>query len=443
MGGLAQIAKSAGHRVTGSDRQVYPPMSTQLQQAGIEFTEGFDAVQLDIDVDQVVVGNVMTRGMPVVERMLAERMRYNSAPQWLYETVLSERRVLAVAGTHGKTTTASMLAWILEYAGLNPGFLIGGVPENFGVSARLGESPFFVIEADEYDTAFFDKRSKFVHYHPEVLVINNMEFDHADIFSDLAAIQRQFHHLIRMVPGNGLIIHPSPAPAIDEVIQQGCWTPLQTIAAETGGDWEVRALSPDHSVLEIIYGGSSVGRLDWSSIGKHNAMNALAAIAAAHHAGVFPAQSIAALAVFKGVKRRMQLRGDIGGVKVYDDFAHHPTAIATTLEGLRANVGDGRIIAVFEPRSNSMRSGAHTAGLAESFSAANELLLHQPEDLVWNPEKLHWPLPVSVTQTIPDLLEQLLRRVRAGDHVLIMSNGGFGGLHDKLLQALKQGIQHD
>jgi len=437
MGGLAQLARAAGHKVTGSDAQVYPPMSTQLEQAGIDFTEGFDPAQLDINPDVVVVGNVMSRGKPIIETMLNRSLPYTSGPQWLYENLLRDRWVLAVSGTHGKTTTASMLAWILEYAGLNPGFLIGGVPGNFGVSARLGEAPYFVIEADEYDTAFFDKRSKFVHYHPRTLIINNLEFDHADIFPDLAAIQRQFHHLVRIVPGEGLIIHPAGVPVIDETLATGCWTPTVTLAEDENANWHYSAVASDYSSFKIKIDGAPAGQVKWDLIGQHNAANAVAALAAAKHVGVSVEDGIAALNKFEGVKRRLELRAQTNGVRVYDDFAHHPTAISTTLTALRAKVGDDRIIAVFEPRSNTMRMGVHKGTLGAAFSNADQLWVYAPPDLDWNTETLNAPVNTKILDSIDTLVDKLSQQSQAGDHILIMSNGGFGGLHNKLIKALK------
>lgn len=442
MGGVAQLARALGHRVTGSDQQVYPPMSTQLEQADISFIEGFDKDQLDNDADVVVVGNVMSRGKPVVEHLLNSSIPYTSGPQWLYEHLLQQRWVIAISGTHGKTTTASMVAWILEYAGLNPGFLIGGVPENFGVSARLGESPFFVIEADEYDTAFFDKRSKFVHYHPRTLVINNLEFDHADIFADLAAIQTQFHHLVRMVPENGTIIHQANETAVVETLALGCWTPTITMHEEnsdgdtTESDWLYKALKADFSSIEFFSSGESQGRLDWSMLGQHNAANALSAILAARHAGVPVKHCIAALASFKGIKRRMEVKGFVAGITVYDDFAHHPTAIATTLQGLRANVGKQRILAIFEPRSNTMQMGVHKDTLANAFDGADRLYLLQPEGLQFDLSKLAFPADTVICSTIDALLSAIIKEAKEGDHLLVMSNGGFGGIHDKIVANL-------
>ncbi len=443
MGGIAQIARAAGHTVTGADAQVYPPMSDQLESAGIAFREGFDPEQLTDEIDQVVVGNVMSRGRPIVEAMLNRGMPYTSGPQWLYENVLKDRWVLAVSGTHGKTSTASMLAWILEYAGLKPGFLIGGVPLNFGISARLGESPFFVIEADEYDTAFFDKRSKFVHYRPRTLIINNLEYDHADIFPDLASIQRQFHHLVRMVPGEGLLVCPQGVPAVEQTLAMGCWTPQETVAVAGNGErksgWCCKALTGDYTQIEVWLDMERVGTLKWSQLGAHNASNALAAIAAARHAGVPAAVGLEALASFKGIKRRMELKGEVSGIRVFDDFAHHPTAIETTLNGLRENVGSGgRVLAVFEPRSNTMKLGVHRETLAAAFAEADEVFLYVAEDLQWRPDALDFPVPAEFSSSIEGLVEKVVETARPGDQILVMSNGGFGGVHGKLLAALKE-----
>ncbi len=439
MGGIAQLAQAAGHRVTGADRQVYPPMSDQLAQAGIAFRDGFDPAQLaEEDADVVVVGNVMSRGMPIIEQLLEDNRRYTSGPQWLYEHILHDRWVLAVSGTHGKTSTASMLAWILEYAGMSPGFLIGGVPENFGVSARLGDAPFFVIEADEYDTAFFDKRAKFVHYHPRTLVINNLEFDHADIFDSLADIQRQFHHLVRMVPPSGQIIHPHGDTAVVETLNMGCWSETQQLGRAPGEGWRYEPLLADCSAVEFYLDDQPVGVLRWQMLGHHNAMNALAACVAARHAGVPVELAIEALGRFEGIKRRLELRGEVGGIRVYDDFAHHPTAIATTLAGLRQRVGDERIVAVFEPRSNTMRQGVHRDTLASAFADADLLLALAPDDLGWDITALGYPIPVEFAATVDALLARLLATVRTGDHIVIMSNGGFGGLHQRLVGALEE-----
>lgn len=443
MGGIAQIAREAGHEVTGADAQVYPPMSEQLAAAGIAYEEGFYPDQLTEDIGSVVVGNVMTRGKPIVESMLNRGLAYTSGPQWLYENVLHERWVLAVSGTHGKTSTASMLAWILEYAGLQPGFLIGGVPVNFGQSARLGKSPFFVIEADEYDTAFFDKRSKFVHYRPRTLIINNLEYDHADIFPDLSAIQRQFHHLVRMIPGEGLIVCPASSPAVDEALAMGCWTPEERVGIDAGvdhpNDWWCKKLEPDCTQVEVWRGEQFFGVLSWSLLGEHNMNNALAAIAAARHAGVSAEVAIEALASFKGIKRRMELKGVVAGVQVFDDFAHHPTAIETTVKGLRAHThGEGRILAVFEPRSNTMKMGVHRKTLGASFDDADKVFLYAPQELPWTPEQAMFSPPLVVESSIEDLVKVVVRNTRPNDRILVMSNGGFGGIHGKLLRALKE-----
>jgi UDP-N-acetylmuramate: L-alanyl-gamma-D-glutamyl-meso-diaminopimelate ligase len=460
MGGVAALARAAGHRVSGSDRNVYPPMSTQLAALGIELHEGYDAEQLSPRPDVLVVGNVMTRGMPVVEAMLDRGLPYVSGPAWLAEEVLRERWVLAVAGTHGKTTTTSLLAWILEASGREPGFLIGGVPANFGVSARLGGSPLFVIEADEYDTAFFDKRAKFVHYHARTLVLNNLEYDHADIYPDLAAIERQFQHLVRTVPGSGRIVCHAGDPSLARVLAAGCWTPVESFggAHAAGGagaalagvaaadvavaaqpDWTLRAGSgSDYSSFEVLKSGRNLGELRWDLIGAHNADNALAAIAAADHAGVPPESAIEALARFQGVARRLQLVGEQGGVRVYDDFAHHPTAIATTLEGLRRRVGRARLVAVLEPRSATMRLGVHQATLAGALAGADAVWLYAPPDLGWDVRGSLTPLGTRahVATDLPALVQALAADLAPGDHVLVMSNGGFDGMPSKLLQAL-------
>jgi UDP-N-acetylmuramate: L-alanyl-gamma-D-glutamyl-meso-diaminopimelate ligase len=442
MGGIAAIARAAGFTVTGSDRNVYPPMSTQLEALGIRVTEGFDAAQLEPAPDVVVVGNVMTRGQPVVEALLESAIPYVSGPEWLSREVLQERWVLAVAGTHGKTTTSSLLAWILECAGLKPGFLIGGVPENFGVSARLGTEPFFVIEADEYDTAFFDKRAKFVHYRPRTVILNNLEYDHADIYPDVAAIQRQFHHLVRIVPGSGRIIWNALDPQLKETLAMGCWTPLEGFARSGAAPakWSARALEggQDYSRFEVLEDGRARGSVQWSLIGLHNLENALAALAAAHHVGVDVPQALEALASFTGIARRMQLRGEIGGVRVYDDFAHHPTAIATTIDGLRRRVGTAKILAVLEPRSNTMRMGVHQHLLAPALAGADEVWLYTPADLGWNAAGVVSALGPRghASGDIDALARALAQAARAGDQVLIMSNGGFGGLHGKLLTEL-------
>ncbi len=436
MGGIALLARALGHRVSGSDANVYPPMSTQLESAGIALMEGYEASHLEPAPDVVVVGNAMTRGIPAVESMLDRGLAYVSGPEWLRENLLQGRWVLAVAGTHGKTTASSMLAWILEDAGLDPGFLIGGIPSNFGVSARLGSAPFFVVEADEYDTAFFDKRSKFVHYRPRTLVLNNLELDHTDIFDDLSMIQRQFHHLVRTVPASGLIVHAGAEAALEEVLAMGCWTPREGVG--DGADWSGRPTTPDFSSFDVTLAGQPLGTLAWDQSGRHNMHNALVALAAARHAGVPPHQALDALARFAGVKRRMELRGEVAGVRIYDDFAHHPTAIATTLDGLRKRVGGERIIAVLEPRSNSMRMGTHNASLAAALAAADLVHLFAPADLGWDPAP--WLAPLGARASVFGRLEDIVARVVSeaapGDHLLVMSNGGFGGIHQKLLDAL-------
>jgi UDP-N-acetylmuramate: L-alanyl-gamma-D-glutamyl-meso-diaminopimelate ligase len=436
MGGVALLARALGHRVTGSDANVYPPMSTQLESAGIGLMAGYDAGHLKPAPDVVVVGNAMKRGLPAVEYMLDRGLRYVSGPQWLQEHLLAERWVLAVAGTHGKTTAASMLAWILEELRLNPGFLIGGVPLDFGVSARLGSSPFFVVEADEYDTAFFDKRSKFVHYRPRTLILNNLEFDHADIFDDLVMIQRQFHHLVRTVPSTGLIVHPQADAALDEVLRMGCWTPRETFGE--GGDWSAQALAPDGSRFRVRFGDHHVGEVSWAHTGRHNIANALAVLAAARHAGIPAREGIKALSRFQGVKRRMELSGEVRGVRVYDDFAHHPTAISATLDGLRRRVNGERILAVLEPRSNTMRLGVHNQSLAASLDLADLVYLFSPEDLGWDAAPILASLGerVAVYKRVDEIVARVAAECRKGDHVVIMSNGGFEGIHRKLLDAL-------
>ena len=439
MGGIAQIATALGHRVTGSDAGVYPPMSTQLEEAGIELMQGWNASHLQPAPDRVVVGNALSRGNPAVEYMLDQGLPYTSGPQWLAEYVLQGRWVLAVAGTHGKTTTASMLAWILQDAGLAPGFLIGGVPQNFDCSARLGNAPFFVIEADEYDTAFFDKRSKFVHYHPRTLVLNNLEFDHADIFDDLAQIQRQFHHLLRTVPASGLVVSAGGDANLDAVLEMGCWTVAEYFSVRGDSAWQAGDVSPDGSSFDVICEGVNAGRVSWPLTGMHNVSNALAAIAAARHAGVPVPVGIEALGRFKNVKRRMELRGDVAGVKVYDDFAHHPTAIETTLAGLRAQAGDGRIVVVLEPRSNTMRMGIHADSLPASLAQADEVLLFAPSSLDWNAEEVMAPLgsKCKVLASTQEILSSLRANASAGDTILVMSNGGFENIHARILQVLE------
>jgi UDP-N-acetylmuramate: L-alanyl-gamma-D-glutamyl-meso-diaminopimelate ligase len=442
MGGVAALARAAGFKVTGSDRNVYPPMSTQLQALGIELSEGFEAAQLTPAPDVVVVGNVMTRGQPVIEALLESGLPYCSGPEWLAREVLNQRWVLAVAGTHGKTTTSSLLAWILESAGLNPGFLIGGVPQNFGLSARLGAAPFFVIEADEYDTAFFDKRAKFVHYRPRTVILNNLEYDHADIYPDLASIQRQFHHLVRIVPGGGRIVWNAADATLKATLAMGFWTPLEGFARAACPEarWTAGQADADYSRFEVLEDGQPRGRVAWALLGAHNMENALAAIAAAHHAGVPVPQAIAALATFKGIARRMQLAGEVNGVSIYDDFAHHPTAIATTVDGLRRRVGAARIIAVLEPRSHTMRMGVHQQTLAPALAGADQVWLYAPPDIGWDVGAVASALGgrAHVSRDIGALVAELAGAVRHGDQVLIMSNGGFAGLHGKLLAELRR-----
>ena len=438
MGGIAALAKQAGHRVTGCDANVYPPMSTQLEAQGIELIEGFGVEQLDLKPDVFVIGNVVSRGNPLMEEILNRNLPYISGPQWLAQTILHDRWVLAVAGTHGKTTTSAMLAWILEYAGLSPSFLIGGVPQNFGISARLsslpspsggGGSPFFVIEADEYDTAFFDKRSKFVHYHPRTAILNNLEFDHADIFADLNAIETQFHHLVRTVPGNGLIVSNGCEAALDRVLLCGCWTPVERFGIDDG--WQIDAGN------RVTLRGELQGTLNWELLGEHNRQNALAALAAARHAGVPIAQGLAALGEFKNVKRRMEVRGIVNNITVYDDFAHHPTAIATTVVGLRHKIGSARILAVLEPRSNTMKLGVMKDALPGSLKDA-DLVFCYAGNLGWNARGALAPLgsKAIVEDDLGVLIEKIAAAAQPGDHILVMSNGGFGGIHEKLLKRL-------
>ena len=434
MGGLAILAKSLGHKVTGSDQNVYPPMSTQLEEQGIELIQGFDPSQLDCKPDLVVIGNAMSRGNPCVEVVLDKQIPYISGPQWLLEHVLKDRWVLAVAGTHGKTSTSSMLAWILEYAHMSPGFLIGGVPENFGLSARLGETPFFVIEADEYDCAFFDKRSKFVHYHPRTLILNNLEFDHADIFEDLNAIKKQFHHLVRTVPPSGRIILPNKDEALMAVKHMGCWSEVEYL----GENWSCKKVKEDGTLFEVFLNQENKGQVNWSLMGDHNIDNALAAIAAARHVGVTPEVAITALAEFKSIKRRMEVKGKVNNITVYDDFAHHPTAIKTTIAGLRAKVGKERIIVVLEPRSNTMKLGVHKEALVNSLAQADSVYCFESTDIKWSMQSLfaEQGKTVDISHDINVLLRKLVGIAEPGDHILIMSNGGFGGIHQKLLDKL-------
>ena len=444
MGGVAALARELGHAVEGSDANVYPPMSTQLEALGIGLMSGYAAEHLQPGPDHarpdlVVVGNAMTRGNPAVEYMLDARLRYISGPQWLGETVLAERDVLAVAGTHGKTTTTSLLAHLLESAGMAPGFLVGGVPGNFGVSARLGQGKPFVIEADEYDTAFFDKRSKFVHYRPRIAILNNLEYDHADIFPDVAAIQRQFHHLVRTVPGNGRLIVNAHDERLAEVLAMGCWTPVETFGIGCG-DWQATLVEADGSAFAVHRAGNLVGEVRWSLLGNHSVMNALAALAAAAAAGAHPQALLPAFAGFESVKRRMELVGEVNGVRVYDDFAHHPTAIATTLAGLRAKVGEARILVALEPRSNSMRQGAHAEALAPSLADADAVVfLHRPE-LSWDAGRVTAALGGRGTTapTVDALIAALRAQARPGDQVIFMSNGGFEAAPRRFVESLRQ-----
>lgn len=437
MGGIAMIAKQAGFKVTGSDLNVYPPMSDELEAAGIELIQGFDAKQLDINPDLIVVGNVMKRGMEVVERMLNERIPYVSGPQWLEEHYLVNKKVLAVAGTHGKTTTASMLAWILQANQKDPGFLIGGIPENFGISARSTDSEYFVIEADEYDCAFFDKRSKFVHYHPTVLIMNNLEFDHADIFDSIKDIQKQFHHLVRTVPGNGLIVMPSNTQSLDEVIKMGCWTSRTVIGDKDG--IHAKLLKSDGSEFEIYDADNLITTVKYNCTGVYNVNNSLMAIKAASFTGISLVDGAKSLETFKLPKRRMELKGTSHGVTVYDDFAHHPTAIKLTLEGLREKIGhDKRLVAVFEPRSNSMKMGANHEQLASSLQSADEIFVYANDQVKWNVKELESQSekPLHVVNNFDNLLDEIVMASPEGTTILVMSNGGFNGIHQKLLNKL-------
>jgi UDP-N-acetylmuramate: L-alanyl-gamma-D-glutamyl-meso-diaminopimelate ligase len=435
MGSLAQLAKAKGYMVTGCDHHVYPPMSTQLEAAGIELIEGFSEDQLDLQPDLFVVGNVVSRGNPLMETILNRNLPYTSGPQWFAEHILSDRWVMAVAGTHGKTTTTSMLTWILEHAGMAPGYLIGGVPQNFNTSASLGSSAFFVVEADEYDCAFFDKRSKFIHYHPRTLIMNNLEFDHADIFPNLKAIQTQFHHLVRTVPGDGLILYPQQDEALREVLAMGCWTPTQTL----GGDWTTQRLSEGND-FAVLYQGKEVGRVNWDLSGRHNVHNALAAIAAARHVGVDPALACEALGLFQGVKRRMELVGEARGVRVFDDFAHHPTAIQSTLEGVRAQYPDHRITAVIEPRSNTMKLGVHKDALKQSCRAADRVYWLEPENFSWSlaGTQSAGNTEHHVCRNTQEIVRAVASSAVPGELVVVMSNGAFDGIHAKLIRALQE-----
>ena len=438
MGGLALLARELGHKVSGSDANVYPPMSTQLQEQGITLMQGYDPEHLKPEPDIVVIGNALSRGNPEVEAVLQQGLRYTSGAQWLLDYVLQDRWVLAVAGTHGKTSTASLLAWLLEDNKLAPGFLIGGIPGNFGVSARLGETPFFVVEADEYDTAFFDKRSKFVHYHPRTLILNNLEYDHADIFPDIEAIKTQFHHLMRTVPANGLVISHADELYLDQVIEKGCWTPIEYFAGKQTKHWQVSPVSKDGLEFEVLFNKEIVATAKWSMLGEHNMNNALAAIAAARHVGVPADLAVESLATFKGIKRRMEVRGVVNNITVYDDFAHHPTAIKLTLDGLRNNIGSKRIFAILEPRSNTMKMGVHKDTLAASLEKADLVYLYQGDELGWNIADAigNNNESIRVFSSTQAIIDKLLLEVKADDHIVIMSNGGFEGIHQRLLDAL-------
>ncbi len=439
MGSLALLARELGHKVTGSDQNVYPPMSDMLRRQGVEITEGYDAAHLSPSPDCVIIGNALSRGNPAVEAVLDQGLRYVSGPQWLAEHVLHQRWVLAVSGTHGKTTTAGLLAWLLEDAGLKPGFLIGGVPGNFDRSARLGDSPFFVIEADEYDSAFFDKRSKFVHFRPRTLIINNMEHDHADIFPDLASIQRQFHHLVRTVPGGGQIIVNGDQTSIADTLELGCWTPVVRMGRGRGNDWR---LAPGEDGRFVVEGPEHpASPLEWDQPGAHNAHNALAALLAARHVGVPLPQGLQALRGFRGMRRRQELRGEVAGIRVYDDFAHHPTAIEATIEAFRPLTGPGsRLHVILEPRSNTMQMGTHRARLPASLRNADRVWLYQSPGMDWQVSEVAEPLGATAQwdQDLPRLVDRIVAEARAGDCLLVMSNGAFGGIHGRLLDALAE-----
>lgn len=442
MGGIARLAIEKGFKVTGSDKNCYPPMSDQLEDLGIELHQGYDAEQLKVNPDCVVVGNAMVRGMEVVEALLDSNQNFLSGPQWLKENILHDKWVIAVAGTHGKTSTASMVTWILEANGFNPGFLIGGVMENFSVSARVTDSPFFVVEADEYDTAFFDKRSKFIHYRARTCILNNLEFDHADIFKDLSAIETQFEHLVRTLPNNGLVIHPTEESPIQRVLEKGCWTPCQSFAANTeivgseASDWQAKKIVADGSQCEIYFKGDKQGVLEWELIGDHNVNNALAAIAASHHVGVKVADAINALQQFKNVKRRMELKGVVNNIEVYDDFAHHPTAIKTTVAGLRAKIGNRHILATVDLRSNTMKRGVHKDTLVAAVQETDLCVFHRPNSLDWQFDFNQHQLR-SESDSPQGICDYLVEQAQPGDCILVMSNGGFDGIHDKLLDALQ------
>jgi UDP-N-acetylmuramate: L-alanyl-gamma-D-glutamyl-meso-diaminopimelate ligase len=437
MGGIAALARADGHDVSGQDANVYPPMSTQLEALGIELHEGYSGDAVPDDADLVIIGNALSRGNPAVEHVLNRRMDYTSGPRWLGDNYLIHRRVLAVAGTHGKTTTSSMLAWILDHAGLEPGFLIGGVPNNFGISARSG-SEWFIVEADEYDTAFFDKRAKFVHYRPSVAILNNLEFDHADIYPDLAAIETQFHYLLRTVPGNGSVIVNRHDPDLKRVLERGCWSDRAGfgVHGECDAEWQVRLDDPAGRALTFFHHGREFGRVEWTQTGRHNALNAVAATAAAAAAGVDPAASLAALSEFSGVKRRMEFLGEVGGVRVYDDFAHHPTAIRLTLEGLRRSIGSARLLVALEPASNTMREGHHLDQLAPALAAADYVALYSSDTLDWDPGQVFDKLQADgrFRSQIQNVVADLRDYARPGDHVVFMSNRGFGNIQRRFLE---------
>lgn len=450
MGGIARLAHEMGITVTGSDAHVYPPMSDQLQQLGIKLLEGYDPKHLDPEPDLVVIGNALSRGNPCVEHVLNRGLKYISGPAFLAQHILAGKWVLAAAGTHGKTTTSSMLAWILEDCGLAPGYLIGGIPKNFTYSARLGDTPFFVVEADEYDTAFFDKRSKFIHYQPRTAILNNLEYDHADIFPNVEAIERQFHHLIRTIPNNGLIVLPNHDAHLQNVLKLGVWTPTETIETEETqtnstikadhSHWRGQALEPDYSHFSVYCDDTPIGEVKWPHCGQHNMTNALAALAAARHVGIIPSQGVVALNRFAGVKRRLELRAEINAIRIYDDFAHHPTAIKTTLNGIRQRTTQGRVIAVLEPRSNTMRMGVHQNTLAQSLEDADHIMLFQPAAVDWNMTPLINQLKgkAQLYRDTQDIIDELCHSSRSGDQIVIMSNGGFEGIHQRLIDTLQQ-----
>ena len=437
MGGVAALARELGHDVEGSDANIYPPMSTQLEQLGITLKAGYRAEHLQPAPDLVIVGNALSRGNPAIEYLLDNALPYISGPQWIGDIALLRRRVFAVAGTHGKTTTTAMLAWILESCGREPGFLVGGVPENFGISARIGTGEDFVIEADEYDTAFFDKRSKFVHYHARIAILNNLEYDHADIFPDIESIQRQFHHLVRTVPANGRLIVNADDARLADVLAMGAWTPVATFGMDRG-DWQARLIEPDGSRFRVLRDGVDIGEVRWPLIGRHNVMNALAALAAADAGGVAIERAMSALTEFRSAKRRLELIGERGGIRVYDDFAHHPTAIATTLAGLRARVGNARILVGMEPRSNSMRLGAHADELAPSLRDADAVVFLQKSGLAWDAARVTGALAGrgAISSSVDELIATLVGIAKSGDHVIFMSNGGFDNAPRKFLAAL-------